>query len=101
MCQKLTWHVGSLALASRRQRVEQCFGRLQNRRIKALGKPAVDWGEVLSRIALTLLVPEPGESDCCPQLPEFCASLLRDIAEDGMAARKKALQRRQVAEPAG
>ena len=35
--------------------------------------------EIAGRIALALLAPEPGKTDCCPQLPELCTLLLRDV----------------------
>src|SRR5262249_20448564 len=72
------------ATTSWRQRVEQCLGLLQKGRIEALCEPAVDRDEeIAGGIALTLLVPEPGKTDCGPQLPVLCALLLRDV--DGSA----------------
>src|SRR5215472_66101 len=63
----------------RRKLVEQRPGLLQNGRIEALRKPAVDRGEEIAGcIALALLAPEPGETDRGAQLPEFRALLLRN-----------------------
>ena len=55
------------AMASWRQRVEQCLGLLQKGRIEALGEPAVDRAEkIAGRIALAPLTPEAGKTGRSP-----------------------------------
>jgi hypothetical protein len=68
-------------MTSSRQRGEQCPGLLQNGRIEALSEPAVGrCEEITGGIALALLTPQPGETDCGPQLPELRALLLRALS---------------------
>jgi hypothetical protein len=55
-----------------RPRIEQRFGILKVRSVKALGEPAVDRGQQLVRIdTLALLLPEPTQTHRRPQLERF------------------------------
>ena len=44
--------------------LEQCLGHLQISGLKALGEPAVDWGEHLVGLgSLALLLPQPAQTN--------------------------------------
>src|SRR5262245_8899078 len=65
------------ATTSSCQRVEQCLGLLQDRRVQALREPGVGLcEEITGGVALALFEPEPGETCRGAQLPELRTLLL-------------------------
>ena len=61
------------------QLIKQRIGVLQNRRVEALGEPAVDWRKKVAALSVMALVPtEPGKAHRSAQLPESGILLLGD-----------------------
>src|SRR5262245_37408825 len=74
-----------------RQRVQQRLGLLQVRRVKALGEPAVDWGqEVMGFLAFALLLPELCQTGSRSQLEGPCllgSGNLKGVMETALSFR--------------